>query len=137
MVTRLCTSQGMPAAPSIEKCRTVISNNFQSIRDSLLQVSKRPSKHTHVYVRIHRAQQTMFHCSWTNFLPMQKNITASTVGMTMSNLTGIVNATSETSDQNSDNLAVVDTILSGTAALLQGPGVDLPIDDVTEVRVCK
>ena len=53
--------------------------------------------------------------------------------MAMSNLTAIVSATSESSDQNSENLAVVDTILSGTATLLQGSGTTLAIDYVTKV----
>ena len=54
--------------------------------------------------------------------------------MAMNNLTAIVESTSETSDQNSDNLAVVDTVLSETAALLSGTSTSLDIKYVKEVR---
>ena len=56
--------------------------------------------------------------------------------MAMNNLTTIVTATSEASDQNSDNLAVVDIILSETATLLSGPRSSLAISYVKEVRFC-
>ena len=66
---------------------------------------------------------------------LQANITTATVGMAMNNLTAIVGSTSETSDQNSDNLAVVDSVLSETAALLSGTSTSLDINYVKEVRV--
>ena len=54
--------------------------------------------------------------------------------MAMNNLTAIVGSTSETSDQNSDNLAVVDTVLSETAALLSATSTSLDIKYVKEVN---
>ena len=51
----------------------------------------------------------------------------------MENLTTVVMATSETSDQNSDNLDVVDIILSETATLLSGPRTALAISYIKQV----
>ena len=71
------------------------------------------------------------------FCTLQLTITESSVGMAIENLTTIVMATGETSDQNSDNLAVVDTIFSETATLLSGPRTSLAISYVKQVRATK
>ena len=68
------------------------------------------------------------------FCTLQLTITESSVGMAIENLTTIVMASGEMSDQNSDNLAVVDTIFSETATLLSGPRTSLAINYVKQVR---
>ena len=63
------------------------------------------------------------------------NITTDTVSMAVNNLTTIVMATVEESDQNSDNLAVVELVFRRTAALLQKSPGDLSVTAVTNVRI--
>ena len=63
------------------------------------------------------------------------NITTDTVSMAVNNLTTIVMATMEESDQNSDNLAVVELVFRRTAALLQKKAEDLSVTAVTNVRI--
>ena len=63
------------------------------------------------------------------------NITTDTVSMVINNLTTIVMATVEESDQNSDNLAVVELVFRRTAALLRKSPGDLSVTAVTNVRI--
>ena len=64
---------------------------------------------------------------------MQLNITELSVNMAIQNLTTIVMATGEMSDQNIENLDVVNTIFSETASLLSGPRSSLGISSFKEV----
>ena len=65
---------------------------------------------------------------------LQVNITNETVSATVSNLTATVRATVETSEQNSGNLAVVESVFSGTAALLERP--ETTVSQETRRNVC-
>ena len=62
------------------------------------------------------------------------NITNDTVSATVSNLTATVMGTVETSEQNSGNLAVVESVFNGTAALLERPKATLSQE--TRRNVC-
>ena len=65
---------------------------------------------------------------------LQMNITNDTVGATVSNLTATILATVEISDQNSGNLAVVESVFSETAALLERP--ETTVSQETRRNVC-
>ena len=55
--------------------------------------------------------------------------------MAISNLTSVVMATSELSDQNGDNLAVVSTVMKQTAELLNQTAVNISLKAVTGVSL--
>ena len=77
-------------------------------------------------------RDTLMKYIFTQFL--QTNITNDTVGATVSNLTATVMATVEVSQQNSGNLAVVESVFSGTAALLEKP--ETTLSQETRRNVC-
>ena len=68
---------------------------------------------------------------------MQVNITADNVEMVVSNLTEIVDITTEPSDQNTDNIQIISAVIFEAASLLDQTSVEGNVEpEVIEMVSC-
>ena len=72
-----------------------------------------------------------------SYFTLQVNITTENVEMVVNNLTEIVDMTTEPSDQNTDNIQIISTIMFETASLLDQTSVEGNLEpEVIEMVSC-
>ena len=100
VITRQCVSRLTWAVPTVDQCRTVISEQFSNIQ-----------------------QVRVCHCSsfvlYYSFVFKQVNVSSENVNAVISNVSSIVASANQTSDQNSDNLRAVADVLTQSVDAIQ------------------
>ena len=105
MATRQCVSRNIWAAPSIDQCRTVASEQFSNIQ------------------QVYSSNSAIG--SIITYLLLQMNVSIENVNGVIDNLTSIVTTANETSDQNSDNLEVVANLLTQSVDVIMTQNASL------------
>ena len=106
MATRQCVSGLTWAAPSIDQCRTVVSEQFSNIQQVTI---------------------IMLLVVCNCFYQLQVNVSIENVNGVISNLTNIVTTANETSDQNSDSLEVVANLLTQSVDVIMTQNASLAV----------
>ena len=105
MATRQCVSRLTWGAPSIDQCRTVVSEQFSNIQQVTIIML--------LVVQL--------------FYQLQVNVSIENVNGVISNLTSIVTTANETSDQNGDSLEVVANLLTQSVDVIMTQNASLAV----------
>ena len=108
MATRQCVSRNIWAAPSIDQCSTVASEQFSNIQQVIVVMQY-----------------------YSVYLLIQMNVSIENVNEVINSLTSIVTTANETSDQNSDNLEVVANLLTQSVDVIMTQNASLTM--ITQV----